>query len=78
MSKSVDDMVNWFMNNYEDPANGVPHESSEGGYQYINGGPYEAEEELREKFPTASDRSTEEAVARINAEGDGWVKKGQY
>ncbi|QLN73739.1 hypothetical protein HV101_15540 [Citrobacter freundii] len=43
-------MRNWFYQNYEDPANACPYESREGGYTYIYGGPYDANEELQDKF----------------------------
>ena len=43
-------MRQWFFTFFEDPANETPYESREGGYQYIRGGPYNAEEELREAF----------------------------
>ncbi|MXY05654.1 MAG: hypothetical protein F4169_01420 [Gammaproteobacteria bacterium] len=40
----------WFFHNFEDPAENTPYESREGGYQYIWGGPYDADEELRSEF----------------------------
>ena len=40
----------WFHRNFEDPAESTPHNSAEGGYQYIWGGPYDADEELRSEF----------------------------
>ena len=43
-------MRNWFYENYEDPANSCPFESREGGYAYIYGGPYDADEELQGVF----------------------------
>jgi len=43
-------MRDWFFDNFEDPANSCPYESREGGYIYIYGGPYEADEELKAKF----------------------------
>ncbi|CNJ74733.1 TPA: hypothetical protein U5E00_004491 [Yersinia enterocolitica] len=43
-------MRNWFFDNYEDPVNSCPYESREGGYAYIYGGPYDADEELQEMF----------------------------
>lgn len=43
-------MRNWFYQNYEDPVNACPYESREGGYAYIYGGPYDADEELQGKF----------------------------
>ncbi|QLY61734.1 hypothetical protein HV211_15160 [Citrobacter freundii] len=43
-------MRNWFFDNFEDPANSCPYESREGGYFYIYGGPYNADEELQDKF----------------------------
>ena len=43
-------MREWFFQNYEDPAQSTPHDSSEGGYQYVWGGPYDALEELGDEF----------------------------
>ena len=40
----------WFETRYWDPANNTPYNSREGGYLYIHGGPYDAEEELYRKF----------------------------
>ena len=43
-------MTNWFWTYYEDPSASTPHESSEGGFQYIWGGPYDASDELFNEF----------------------------
>ena len=43
-------MQQWFFTLFEDPANETPHDGREGGYIYVQGGPYDAEEELREEF----------------------------
>src|SRR5258706_12932622 len=43
-------MEGWFRENFEDPAESCPHDSGEGGYQYIYGGPYDAHEVLQEEF----------------------------
>lgn len=40
----------WFLTRFEDPANNTPYLGSEGGYMYIHGGPYDAEEELIGRF----------------------------
>lgn len=40
----------WFYRHYEDPVHSCPHDSGEGGYQFIYGGPYEAGEELQNEF----------------------------
>lgn len=40
----------WFHRNFEDPAESTPHNSAEGGYQYVWGGPYDSDEELRSEF----------------------------
>ena len=37
-------MIEWFNQNFEDPAERTPYESAEGGYQWIWGGPYDARE----------------------------------
>lgn len=46
----IEVMRTWFFQHYEDPAQNTPHDSSEGGYIYIWGGPYDALEELNEEF----------------------------
>lgn len=46
----LDVMETWFREHFEDPAQHTPYESSEGGYIWIWGGPYDAEEELTAKF----------------------------
>ena len=43
-------MRRWFLDNFEDPANSMPYISSEGGYIWLDGGPYDAHEELHAKF----------------------------
>ena len=71
-------MIAWFFANYEDPANSVPYDSGEGGYLFMDGGPYDAREELTEEFsaePGFSADKLEEiidaAVAKIEGgEGD--------
>jgi len=46
----LDAMRQWFYENYEDPVHSCPHDSEEGGYQFVYGGPYEAGEELNGEF----------------------------
>lgn len=46
----IEIMENWFLDNFEDPAENTPFESREGGYIYIWGGPYDAKEELENMF----------------------------
>lgn len=43
-------MKAWFLTHYDDPTNVCPYESREGGFQYIWGGPYDAQEELSNEF----------------------------
>lgn len=40
----------WFYGHFEDPVHSCPYNSQEGGYQFIYGGPYEANEELQNEF----------------------------
>jgi hypothetical protein len=68
-------LVEWFYKNYEDPAESLPYISQEGGYQWIWGGPWGAEDELRESFPHHSDRVIELAVTDIELEGWEWMKR---
>jgi len=73
-----DDLVEWFYEHYEDPANGVPYESAEGGYQYFQGGPYDPWEVLADEFSWIDDAVIEEAARKIYPNGHEWVEIGQY
>lgn len=43
-------MRRWFYSRYEDPANSLPYDGREGGFQYIWGGPFDPDEEIQERF----------------------------
>ena len=63
-------LVDWFHHFYEDPANETPYNGREGGYLYIKGGPYSAEEELRENFESVvPEDAILEAVEFIQSDG---------
>ena len=74
----VASMIQWFLDNYEDPANSVPFDSGVGGYQYKSGGPYEADEVLREHYSHVPDHLIDQAAERLNSSCAEWVKKGEY
>lgn len=52
----------WFLSRYCDPAEETPYMSSEGGYLYIHGGPYHADEELPSRFEGVVDDELIDAV----------------
>lgn len=59
-------MREWFYENFEDPVVRTPYESSDGGYQWIWGGPYDANEELTRKFTgTVPDSYIKELVEEL-------------
>lgn len=71
--------MDWFQDRYMDPAEGVPHDSAEGGYQYVNGGPFDAREVLATEFGAVHpDAWIEEAAARIERDGTVWVPQSDY
>ncbi|RFC68097.1 HEPN-associated N-terminal domain-containing protein [Mesorhizobium denitrificans] len=73
-SEVVEAIVEWFFENFEDPAETTPYESAEGGYQYIWGGPYDAREIIESVFEdTASKAAVEDAVNQIQRGGFDWV-----
>lgn len=75
----VEELVEWFLANYEDPANGVPYDGREGGYQYYLGGPYDPQDVLADEFPDTPPHILEAAVQELMSHGgDEWVKNGQY
>ena len=72
---TAEEMVKWFLGHYKDPVHGVPHDSGEGGYQYVHGGPYDAKEEIEEHFPGADFAEVEKAVAEVESDAiTEWVR----
>lgn len=59
----IEIMRTWFFSNYQDPVHECPYNGREGGYQYIHGGPYIAEEELSEEFSNIIDDDVIEKLA---------------
>jgi len=67
----VEAMVAWFFDNFKDPAHSTPYD---GGYVYIWGGPYSAEDEIRNAFKgKASERTIIKAIKQIEQEGWEWA-----
>lgn len=63
-------MVDWFHAHFEDPAHRTPYESREGGYQWIWGGPHNADEELQDEFGQIIDFEViQDAVREIESDG---------
>lgn len=71
--RKVEVMVQWFHENYEDPAVRTPYESAEGGYQWIWGGPHDAREEISDQFADLVDEDDIEAAVQ-EIEEDGLVE----
>jgi len=72
--RAVEHMVDWFLTNYEHPAESTPHD--EGDYVYIWGDPVEADEELEEAFgDVLLPELIAAAVKKLQDEHDvdGWV-----
>lgn len=68
--RQVPYLLNWFHQNFEDPAESTPYVSAEGGYQWIWGGPYNARDALYNEFGSGvSEEAVEEAVEEIESDG---------
>jgi hypothetical protein len=67
-------MEEWFRSHYEDPVESTPFDSREGGYIWVWGGPYDAGEELREKFEgLVPDEVIDELASALTDECPGWT-----
>lgn len=68
-------MREWFLARYCDPAQETPYISSEGGYIFVDGGPYDPDEELQARFGgIVDDGLIQELVADLLLEvGDQWA-----
>jgi hypothetical protein len=63
-------MLEWFHDNFEDPAENTSYSSEDGGYQWNFGGPHDATEELYEKFDgIASQALIEDVIAKVQQNG---------
>jgi hypothetical protein len=65
------DMKNWFLENYEDPANSLPYNSREGGYQWIHGGPTTPDEALQDNFSNEYSLETIQQAAQEIVDEEG-------
>lgn len=71
---TIDEMRDWFLSHFEDPAHSLPYITAEGGYQWIYGGPCSADEELQNKFGgVASEEDIEELVSELERECTDWT-----
>lgn len=78
-AEKVEEMCNWFRMRYKDPADGVSYDGREGGYQYINGDPFDAGGVLEEQFGKQMPQELiEEAVREIERDGTYWVRRDAY
>ncbi|MFM0060634.1 hypothetical protein PQR64_33925 [Paraburkholderia phytofirmans] len=68
-------MREWFLARYCDAAEETPYNGREGGYLFINGGPYDPADEIPGRFGSiVSDETIDEVVAELHAEGgDEWA-----
>lgn len=48
--EGTEEIVAWFLRNFENPAENTPYLNAEGGYQYVWGGPYDAREIIEAVF----------------------------
>lgn len=70
----LEEMREWFYANYEDPAERTPYMTSEGGYIWIWGGPYDAREELEANFGhEVPEDLIDELVEELNSECFEWA-----
>lgn len=70
----IDVMKTWFFENYEDPAERTPYESGEGGYIWIWGGPYYAQDVLESAFnEVVSDDLIEKLADDLSGDCPEWA-----
>ncbi len=65
----VEELVEWFHARYEHPDNETPYEGREGGYIWVDGGPYDAREVLSDNFDEVDEEIIEAAVEKVESIG---------
>lgn len=66
----------WFITRFCDPVHNTPYNGREGGYLYVNGGPYTAEDELYRRFGggLSDDEEIRTVIDDIESDGvDEWA-----
>lgn len=68
-------MQRWFLERYCDPANETPYSSEIGDFYYVNGGPYDAHEQLMARFEGLVDDDLIQALAEylVSVVGHDWA-----
>jgi hypothetical protein len=73
--EQLDAMETWFRAHFEDPAERLPYESAEGGYIWLDGGPFDPSEELQVEFEgRVPDEVIEELAERLSSEMPEWAR----
>lgn len=73
--EQIDKMREWFYEHYEDPVERTPYESREGGYIFIWGGPYEANDELSVFGDLVEDELIEQLADELSDICYEWTKR---
>lgn len=69
-AEQVPYLTMWFGQLFWDPAQEMPYDGREGGYSYPYGGPYNANDELREEFEhLVSEDAIQDAIKEIESDG---------
>ncbi|WP_408952953.1 hypothetical protein [Lysobacter sp. Hz 25] len=64
-------IVQWFLARFCDPAQETPYMSSEGGYIWVHGGPYDAREQIEQRFEgLVSEEVIKRAVDLVEEDGN--------
>lgn len=67
-------MEHWFNSHFENPAESTPYSSEEGGYVYIWGGPFDANDEIHNEFSGLVDEVLITKLAnQLTSESDEWA-----
>ncbi|MEN6647571.1 hypothetical protein [Stenotrophomonas hibiscicola] len=71
----IEAMQRWFLERYCDPANETPYSSEIGDFYYVNGGPYDAHEQLMARFEGLVDDDLIQALAEylVSVVGHDWA-----
>lgn len=77
--EQIEVMREWFLENYENPAERTPYDSGEGGYIFVYGGPFDAEEELMMEFEDKVETDVIAELAReLDDESPEWTRSSKY
>jgi hypothetical protein len=75
--RTAEEMVDWFHDHFEDPANRLYHGEGEDGYEWGGYTPHYPPDVLAEEFPDASASERDKAARELQRGAIHWLRRSE-